>query len=88
MTGVEMAGIACATFHGLGMLYLLVKAIGLRTFVTGLLIAGVPVLGVYLDRREETAAKAFMAECRKGHTYRDCLLLWGGDIDVFEGEPM
>ena len=88
MTGVEIAMYACGTFHGFGMLYLLGREIGWQTLVSGLLVIGVTATGVYLDRKEATAAAAFMAKCKKSHTHHDCLLLWGGDTDVFEGEPM
>jgi hypothetical protein len=53
-----------------------------------LLMGAVVTLGLYLDRREEAEAAAFMARCRPSRSYHDCLLLWGRDTYVFEGEAM
>ena len=58
------------------------------TLLAALLVALLTALGMFLDRKEEAAARAFMARCRASHTYHDCLLLWGRDTDVFEGEAM
>jgi hypothetical protein len=53
-----------------------------------MLVAFVLAIGLYFDQKEEEAAKAFMAQCRQGSAYRDCLVLWRGDTYVFEGESL